>query len=136
MNKQAYPEKVPSSSETPMTNFMFSLDVSLEAAKQTQELKAKYDKAMDEILDSVVISGFPILKQILMLTRDPDDLQLISDGLGRLVKVISGHDELVKRQDILEYAKANPEWFAFAFADVTASMDSDLEKLYDKETGV
>ena len=50
-------------------------------------------------------------------------------ALKRVSKIIEAHDEVQKRVQILEFAKENPEWMKWAFADLASNVESAVETL-------
>lgn len=129
MGNPTYPEIPPSGVEPHSTEFVFSLTAADNALSETNSILARYDNSLNEIVEGVVIEGVPIVRQLLHFTRDPEDLDLIADALKRVAKIIGGHDEIEKRVQILEFAKENPEWMKWAFADLAPSVESAVETL-------
>jgi len=129
MGNPTYPETPPSGVGPHSTDFVFSLSAAEEALTQTSAILARYDSSLSDIVERVTIRGAPIISQILMFTRDSEDLDLLADALKRVSKIIEAHDEVQKRVQILEFAKENPEWMKWAFADLASNVESAVETL-------
>lgn len=129
MGNPTYPETPPSGVGPHSTDFVFSLSAAESALAETSSVLQRYDSSLNDIVERVTIRGVPIITQILMFTRDREDLDLLADALKRVSKIIEAHDQIAKRVQILEFAKENPDWMKWAFADLSVNVESAVDEL-------
>lgn len=96
---------------------------------QADNLKERIDK----IIDHFTVNDVPILKLILNVAEDRDDLKKLSKALDRLADLNEHYLSLVKKLNVIEQAETDPNWFALAFGDFEQDVDSALNNLFTEE---
>lgn len=117
MEQEAYPEAIPTGLEPP-TVFRFNTS-NISGTKREIDLQTEaYAERIKRISDKCIIAEhYPVIPQILNLSRDPEELKRLAKGLNRVAEIISEYDELQKRATVLEVAEKDPSWLAWAFGD-------------------
>lgn len=82
------------------------------------------EERISQIVRRIDIKGVPIVGHILHLTRDPEDLQLISKALDRVSRIVPELEDLTKKKQVLETVRSNPHFLAAAFGDFSADIDA------------
>lgn len=126
------PEKLPTGLAPPK-QFLVDLSLTEDAKKENQLLINSYESRIDKIIDAFTINDQPVIKFILQMTHDKDELKNLAKGLDRVADLQEVLDELQQRQGILEYVEKDPTWFAAALADLASEVDTHLtnEQLED-----
>lgn len=116
----------------PTTRFMFNVDM---AANSEQDLTWRIE-ALEERVSRIVqrteISSpmgggrVPILMFILSQTHDAEELRVLARALERVGPLLQELDELRSRKNLIEFAKANPNWVAGVFGEFS-EVDNDAE---------
>lgn len=121
-----YPEKLPTQG---FESFLFSFST-MKTAEQT--LQNEYDtinKRISTIVDSekFFVQDFPVLKNLMMLNPNREDLKKLSKAIDRLGDLVEVHRELSAKVDLIKTMKENQNWFTSTFADFDKEIDRDLQ---------
>lgn len=129
----SYPEKIPSSL-FPIKNFRYNLDSSKEVKKQLESNIDKLNDRIDKIVDNITVDDAPILKFILNLTEDKQDLKKLARALDRIADLIDLRNQLLPKLQVIKMAEKEPNWFANTFGDFSSDIESQLDQLLNGET--
>lgn len=120
-----YPERKPNLGN--IDRFTFSL-ANVDSAEQDLTLQVQaYEDRIQKLVDHATVQEIPILKHILGLTHDEDELTLLGTALLRVAPLVKTYDELSEKRNLLKVARENPSWVAWAFGDFES--DFDISKL-------
>lgn len=129
----SYPEKIPSSL-FPIKNFRYNLDSSKEVKKQLESNIDKLNDRIDKIVDNITVDDAPILKFILNVTEDKQDLKKLARALDRIADLIDLRNQLLPKLQVIKMAEKEPNWFANTFGDFSSDIESQLDQLLNGET--
>ena len=129
----SYPEKIPSSL-FPIKNFRYNLDSSKEVKKQLESNIDKLNDRIDKIVDNITVDDAPILKFILNVTEDKQDLKKLARALDRIADLIDLRNQLLPKLQVIKMAEKEPNWFANTFGDFSSDIESQLDQLLSGET--
>lgn len=129
----SYPEKIPSSL-FPIKNFRYNLDSSKEVKKQLESNIDKLNTRIDKIVDNITVDDAPILKFILNVTEDKQDLKKLAKALDRIADLIDLRNQLTPKLQVIKMAEKEPNWFANTFGDFSSDIESQLDQLLNGET--
>jgi len=127
-----YPDNLPPSSKIAMDNFNFSFSM---ANKASNEIQESYD-AISERISAIVesekfyISGIPVLKNILMLGGNKNDLKKLAKALSRLADLVEVHETLEGKLSLIKVINDDPHWFAWAFGDFSKDVDAGIDSIF------
>ncbi len=127
-----YPDKFSPSSKIGMDNFNFSFSM---AGKASNEIQESYDAITDRITaivesEKFYISGIPVLKNILMLGGNKNDLKKLSKALSRLADLVEIHETLEGKLSLIKVINDDPHWFAWAFGDFSKDVDESIDSIF------
>lgn len=128
-----YPEQIPNSLNAVYDNFKFSFSMVNDTFKELQEHHSNLDARISQIVDSekFFINGFPVLKNILMLSPKKNDLKKLSKALDRLADLVEAFDSLESKINLIETVRQDPHWFAGAFGDFSSEIPNDINIISD-----
>lgn len=120
-------------SNQPFQDFNFSFALAQKAKAELQNDHEKLLERITNIVDSEKfhINGFPVLKNIINLQPQKNDLKKIAKALDRLGDLLESFAELDKKISVIDTVQADPHWFAWAFGDFSKEIDNDLENFFD-----
>lgn len=100
------------------------------AAEKELELRINaLDARIEKIVHKVSVGGGPILHPILNASRSRTELELLGKALLRVAPLVEELDDLRKRLGVLELAKSDPKWLAWAFGDFGEELDAFLNEV-------
>jgi hypothetical protein len=129
MSDQVRPEALPDNLD-PVSKFTFNASLAADAKAANDAMIDAMQNRIDKIIDLFTVSDIPVIRGILGVSHDKDELKGLAKGLDRVADLIGVLDELELRKKILEYAEADPTWFASAFAD----LESEVERVITLDT--
>jgi hypothetical protein len=121
----SYPEKIPISANAPIDNFYFRLDAAKGIKKQLQSDLAHIDERIDKIVDHFTLSDMPIIRFILNISEDKEEIKKVAKALDRVADLIDAKNKILPKLQLITTAEQDPNWLAMTFGDF--SMDVDLE---------
>jgi hypothetical protein len=131
------PKKVSENEVSPPSRFMFSTTAAEDSEKDLElRINALEQRlaTLDERCALMTHHGhpMPVLRQILAIGKDPEDITRLAKGLERAAQLDTELEELTRRLEIINAVKKEPNWFASVFADFA----DDVEKFTgpDSET--
>jgi chaperonin cofactor prefoldin len=127
-----HPDNLPPASKIAMDNFNFSFSM---ANKVKAEIQNSYD-TLDERINAIIesekfyVSGIPVLRNILMLGANKNDLKKLSKALSRLSDLVEAHDQLETKLNVVKIINDDPHWFAWAFGDFSKDVDEGIDSIF------
>jgi len=117
-----------------ISNFTFSFE---KAEKTYKDLESEHELVkdrIDKILNSskFFISDFPVLRQIVNLSDDPNDLKMLSKALDRLADLYLSYNENYSKYALLKSAKENSNWFMSSCGDFAREVDSIISNIQEE----
>lgn len=125
-----YPEKIPNSL-TPLNTFKFNLESSRDVKKQLESQIASLDERIEKIVDHFTIQDMPIIRFILNVSEEREELKKVSRALDRIADLIHVKNELLPKLEVIKIAEKDPNWFAWTFGDFDSDIDSELQNFTD-----
>lgn len=122
MSDQVRPEALPDNLN-PISKFTFNAALAADAKAGNEALIEAMNNRIDKIIQAFTVSDIPVIRGILSVSHDKEELKGLAKGLDRVADLIGVLDQLELRQKILEYAEEDPTWFASAFADLESVVD-------------
>jgi len=128
----SYPEKLPSSANHNIKSFNFSFSQAAKAKDSIQTEYSAVDERISNIVDSdkFTISGYPVLKSIMMLSPTKSELKKIVKALDRLADLVEIHSELNSKLSFIKTIEKDPNWLACAFGDFSTEVEKDIESFF------
>lgn len=105
------------------------------ASKASNEIQESYD-AISERITAIVesekfyVSGIPVLKNILMLGGNKNDLKKLAKALSRLADLVEIHEKLEAKLSLIKVINDDPHWFAWAFGDFSKDVDAGIDSIF------
>lgn len=124
----SYPEKIPTSI-SPIKNFYFSLENSKQIKRDLENQIDTLDDRIDKIVDHFTLQDMPVIRFILNLSHDKDELKNIAKALDRVADLIEAKDSLTPKLEVLKAAETDPNWFAWAFGDFSSDVEFGLDNI-------
>jgi hypothetical protein len=126
-----YPEQIPSQADSMITNFNFSFSAAEDAFRNVKEQHSQLDQRISSIVDSekFFVNGFPVLKNILVLSPKKNDLKKLAKALDRLADIIDLYDATQAKLTLIETLQKDPHWFTGTFGDFSKEVSDDLDLL-------
>ena len=121
-----YPEKIPNSL-APMSTFKFNLDSSRDVKKQLESQITALDERIEKIVDHFTIQDMPIIRFILNVSEDREELKKVSKALDRIADLIHAKNELLPKLEVIKIAEKDPNWFAWTFGDFSSDLDLEID---------
>lgn len=134
-----YPEAIPS--VDPFTHFWCSTSAAHAAKDQIDTEIGKLTDRVENIIDKVRFEKTPfgplrILEQILTLSRNKDELELLGKALIRIAPIVEEIDTLSERARAVTVIRDNASWFASVFGDFSSlfqDIDETVQHMNDTE---
>jgi hypothetical protein len=123
-----YPEKIPSS-VNPMNSFYFNLDASKQVKRDIENQLNLLNDRIEKIVDHFTLDDMPVIKFILNISENREDLKKVGKALDRVADLIEARNELVPKLKIIELAEKDPNWFALTFGDFSVDVDLELDNI-------
>lgn len=115
---------------TNIEKFNFSFAMAAKAKDSLEEQLNTVQARIDKIVDHFTINDAPILRFILNMDPDRDDLKKLSKALDRLSDLIEIYNSLSSKLAVINAAEKDPNWFALAFGDFESDIDQGLDELF------
>jgi|688.fasta_scaffold51740_3 hypothetical protein len=127
-----YPEKIPNSK---IQNFTFSFQQALSAQKDLENEHENLDKRISNIVDSekFYINGFPVLKNILMLSPKRNELKKLARAIDRLADLVEVFDTVEEKLSVIKTLHKDPNWFAWTFGDHSIDFDQEISSIINSQ---
>jgi hypothetical protein len=84
---------------------------------------------IDKIVDHFTLDDMPVIKFILNISENREDLKKVGKALDRVADLIEARNELVPKLKIIELAEKDPNWFALTFGDFSVDVDLELDNI-------
>ena len=127
MEQELYPEERPLNAK-PLDSFTFStaaLDHSADDIElQLEAVEIKINRLVDKFPITIDGRPFPVIQKIIELCQDEQELLGVAKALERVAGYVPLLDTLKRQRDVIEYAKSNPSWCAWAFGDFDKEIDA------------
>jgi hypothetical protein len=123
-----YPEKIPSSSKS-SNSFYFNLESSKHVKKEIQNQLSILNDRIDKIVDHFTLEDMPVIKFILNISENREDLKKVGKALDRVADLIEARNDLLPKLRIIELAEKDPNWFALTFGDFSVNLDLELDNI-------
>ena len=127
----AYPEKIPNDAKGPINNFYFRLDAAKEVKKQLESQLSNLDNRIDKIVDHFTLADMPIIRFILNVSEDRDDLKKVAKALDRVADLMYSRNQILPKLQLIATAEKDPNWLAMAFGDFSVDVDLELDNIVD-----
>lgn len=111
-------------------SFKFSFDMVSKTKSSVQSEAENLKERIEKIIDHFTINDLPILRLILNVTDDRDDLKKLSKALDRLADLAGHYAVLNKKLQVIEQAESDPNWFAAAFGDFQQDIEDGLNSIF------
>lgn len=113
--------------------FSFSFAMASKAKENLQEHLSTVESRIDKIVDHFTLNDAPILKFILNMNPDRDDLKKLSKALDRLSDLVEVHNSLSSKIAVINAAESDPNWFALAFGDFEDDIDKGIQEIFREQ---
>lgn len=127
-----YPEKIPTSL-SPIKSFHYNLDASREVKKQLESKVSSLEERIDKIVEHFTLNDMPIIRFILNISEDKQDLKKVAKALDRVADLIEARNQLLPKLEVIRMAEKDPNWIADTFGDFSADIDLGLDELLNGE---
>lgn len=112
-------------------NFSFAM-----AQKAKEDLEDEHSKILERITNIVesekfFVNGFPVLKNIINLQPQKNDLKKISKAIDRLADLIELFSELDNKISVIKTVQNDPNWFAWTFGDFSKEVEDSIDKFFN-----
>lgn len=114
-----------------MNTFMFNLDSSRDVKKQLESQIAGLDERIEKIVDHFTVQDMPIIRFILNVSEDREELKKVAKALDRIADLIHAKNELLPKLEVIKIAEKDPNWFAWTFGDFSSEIDTGINNLMD-----
>lgn len=116
-----------------MQNFNFSFTLAQKAKRELEEEHQNLLERISAITESEKfhINGFPVLKNLINLGPNKNDLKKLSKAIDRLADLLEVFQELDNKMSVINVVQEHPNWFAWTFGDFSTEIDQDIEKLFN-----
>lgn len=111
--------------------FHFSFEMASKVKKQLEDEASVLKQRIDKIVDHFTIKDTPILRFILNMEPNRDDLKKLSKALDRLADIVQVYEGLMTKISVVKAAESDPNWFALAFGDFEKEIDQDIERFFN-----
>jgi hypothetical protein len=111
-------------------SFRFSFDMASKSKSNIQNEVQNLKDRIDKIIDHFTVNDMPILRLILNVTEEHDDLKKLSKALDRLADLTGHYNSLVRKLNVIEQAESDPNWFALAFGDFQQDVEDGINKFF------
>lgn len=126
---ELYPEEKPKEVK-PVETFVFSTAAISHSKEDTnlqiEALETRINKLVDKYGLTVNGHPFPVIEHILKISHDETELVGVGRALERVASLIGQLDELHDQRRAIELAEEKPEWFAWAFADLSSDVEHGI----------
>jgi hypothetical protein len=128
----SYPEKIPPSLKPSINSFKFNF---AQTNKVKQSVEAEHS-AISERIDAIaqsdmfLVSGYPILKNILILDPSKVELKKLAKALDRLADLVEVHSDLESKLSFIKTIENDPNWLAWTFGDFSQEVEQDIESFF------
>jgi hypothetical protein len=126
----SYPEKIPNALD-PVKSFRFNLTASKDVKAQLESQLSNLNDRIDKISDSFTLDDVPIIRYILTVSHNREELKKIGKALDRIADLIDAKDQLSSKLKVIETAEKDPNWFAWAFGDFSEDIEFDIDNLFN-----
>lgn len=124
----SYPEKIPTSI-SPIKNFYFNLENSKQIKKDLESQIFALDERIEKIVEHFTLDDMPIIKFILNVSHDKEELKKVSKALDRVADLIEARDILIPKLEVIKTAESDPNWFAWTFGDFSSEVDFGIDNI-------
>lgn len=124
----SYPEKIPQVSKT-IRQFYFNLDNSNDLQKELESQVSNLDERIDKIVDHFTIQDFPVIRAILGISQDRNELKKLSKAIDRIADLVDAKNKIIPKLEVIKTAQEDPNWFALAFGDFATHADLELDNI-------
>lgn len=125
----SYPEKIPASSLGPVNSFYFSLEASKEIKTQLESQLSNLDARIDKIVDHFTLDDMPIIRFILNISQDKEELKKVAKALDRVAELIHAKNQITPKLEVIKIAEKDPNWFALTFGDFSTDVELGLDSI-------
>jgi hypothetical protein len=125
---EIYPEKIPSS-VNPLSSFYFNIDASKHVKKEIENQLNILNDRIDKIVDHFTLDDMPVIKFILNISENREDLKKVGKALDRVADLIEARNELIPKLKVIQTAEEDPNWFALTFGDFSVNVDLELDNI-------
>lgn len=127
MTQNLYPERKPDIGD--VENFTFSLRNVADAERDLDLQAEAFEDRISKIVEHATVNDIRVVGSILGLTHDEDELTMLGKALMRVAPLIKTLDEVNQKRNLLQMAKSNPSWVAWAFGDFEREIDAAIARL-------
>ena len=125
----SYPEKIPISANLPIDNFYFRLDAAKGIKKQLQSDLSHIDERIDKIVDHFTLSDMPIIRFILNISEDKEEIKKVAKALDRVADLIDAKNKILPKIQLITTAEQDPNWLAMTFGDFSINVDLEIDDI-------
>lgn len=125
---EIYPEKIPSS-VNPLSSFYFNIEASKNVKKEIETQLNLLNDRIDKIVDHFTLDDMPVIKFILNISENREDLKKVGKALDRVADLIQARNELIPKLKVIQTAEEDPNWFALTFGDFSVDVDLELDNI-------
>jgi hypothetical protein len=113
--------------------FNFSFAMASKVKENLQEQLSTVESRIEKIVDHFTLNDAPILRFILNMNPDRDDLKKLSKALDRLSDLVQLHSSLSSKMAVVSTAEDDPNWFALAFGDFEEDVDKGIQDIFKEQ---
>lgn len=121
-----YPEKIPNSL-SPIKSFYYNLESSRDVKKQLESKLSTLDERIDKIVDHFTLNDMPIIRFILNISEDKEELKKVAKALDRVADLMEARNQIFPKLEVIKMAEKDPNWFANTFGDFSVNVDLELD---------
>lgn len=125
---EIYPEKIPSS-VNPLSSFYFNIEASKNVKKEIETQLNLLNDRIEKIVDHFTLDDMPVIKFILNISENREDLKKVGKALDRVADLIQARNELIPKLKVIQTAEEDPNWFALTFGDFSVDVDLELDNI-------
>jgi len=113
-------------------NFNFSFKMANDTKKDIQSQYDNLEERIDKIInsDNFLVSGIPILKSIMALEPDSDELRKVAKAIERLADLNEVFQELSGKLSLINTIMKDPNWFTWSFGDFASDVDKAISDMF------
>ena len=126
----SYPESIP---EVNNKNFFFSFEKASKSYAKIYSDSLILEDRIEKILSSekFYVSDYPVLRQIMVLNPNKNELKLLAKAIERLSDLVENHNSITQKLNVFKVIEEDPNWLALSFGDFSHEIDNDIESFYN-----
>lgn len=112
--------------------FNFSFRMVSEVKSNIESQISNIDSRINKIVDHFTIGDIPVLKLVLNMNPEKQELKKLSKAIDRLSELVDLQNSLNSKLAVVNAAESDPDWFALSFGDFESEVDQTLKQILDQ----